>query len=359
MNSIFRRLPLLAKLLLIAIVPILFIVFLTGQLYVEKTRNLSQIKSYLDRIDQSATISRLVSQLQKERRYSFDYALKSEYQDEMYESRGLTDSLILELEKKKLTNLKDFNRYTFIFPLDSVRQKIDKKVFPSHAVMHNYSTAIFRLSTLNFPPVSSNEFLKSLDNELTSQKILSEIITYLGIINANVYNILYTREYVIETLAGTRPSYDVYKLYEQELYVKANKETLDNYRKIKAAPALSQVIIYTDKLFTTYSLDTTYTSGEWFRLSDEALKSIGKYQVSLLVNAEKEINNYYENEEASQQSAIYRFIAVSLLLIFLTIYIVWIINKSLNELRNAALKIAEGKTNVTVQPQSNDAIGSL
>jgi len=94
MNSIFRRLPLLAKLLLIAIVPILFIVYLTAQLYVEKTRNLAQIKSYLDRIDQSATISRLISQLQKERRYSLDYALKSEYGDEMVESRTLTDSLL-------------------------------------------------------------------------------------------------------------------------------------------------------------------------------------------------------------------------------------------------------------------------
>jgi PAS domain S-box-containing protein len=359
MNSIFRRLPLLAKLLLIAIVPILFIVYLTAQLYVEKTRNLAQIKSYLDRIDQSATISRLISQLQKERRYSFDYALKSEYGDEMYESRGLTDSLLAELEKRQLTTLKDFNRYTFILPLDSIRQKIDRKEFPSGSVMHNYTTAIFRLSTLNFPPVSSNEFLKSLDNELTSQKILSELITYLGIINANVYNVLYTREYIIETLAGTKPSYDVFKLYEQELLVKANKETLENYRKLKAAPALNQVLSYIDRLFTTYQLDTTYTSKEWFRLSDEALKSISAYQVNLLANAEIEINNYYEREEASQESAIYKFLAVSLLLICLTIYIVWVINKSLNELRNAALQIAEGKTDVKVLPQSNDAIGSL
>jgi PAS domain S-box-containing protein len=359
MNRIFRRLPLLAKLLLIAIVPILFIVYLTAQLYVEKTRNLAQIKSYLDRIDQSATISRLISQLQKERRYSFDYALKSEYEDEMYESRKMTDSLLAELGKKQLSTLKEFNRYTFIAPLDSIRQKIDRKVFPSSAVMHNYTTAIFRLGTLNFPPVSSNEFLQSLDNELTSQKILSELITYLGIINANVYNILYTKEYIIETLAGTKPSYDVFKLYEQELLVKANKETLENYRKLKAAPALSQVFSYIDRLFTTYQLDTTYTSREWFRLSDEALKSISVYQSILLANAEAEINNYYAREEASQERAIYRFIAVSLLLIFLTVYVVWIINKSLNELRNAALRIAEGKTDVKVLPQSNDAIGSL
>lgn len=349
----------MAKLLLIAVVPILFIVFLTSQLYVEKNRNLEQIKSYLDRIDQSATISRLISQLQKERRYSFDYALKAEYGDEMYESRVLTDSLLKELEKKQLTTLKDFHRYTFISPIDSVRQKIDRKIIHSSQVMHNYTTAIFRLSTLNFPPVSSNEFLKSLDNELTSQKILSELITYLGIINANVYNVLYTGDFILETLAGTKPSYDVFKLYEQELYVKANKETLENYNKLKAAPAFNQVMSYVDRLFTSYKLDTTYTSREWFRLSDEALRSISDYQVNLLSNAEKEINNYYVKEEASQQRAIYRFIAVSLLLIFLTIYIVWIINKSLNELRNAALQIAEGKTGVRVLPQSNDAIGSL
>jgi PAS domain-containing protein len=41
------------------------------------------------------------------------------------------------------------------------------------------------------------------------------------------------------------------------------------------------------------------------------------------------------------------------------IYILLIINGSLRELRNAALKIADGETNIRLAPVLNDAVGSL
>lgn len=61
MNDFFRRLPLLAKLLVIAVVPLLFIGYLTVDLYQEKSENVSLIKSYLTRIDQSANLTRLAN----------------------------------------------------------------------------------------------------------------------------------------------------------------------------------------------------------------------------------------------------------------------------------------------------------
>jgi competence protein ComGF len=56
MNQFFRRLPLLAKLLIIAIVPIIFIIFLTAKVYNEKSANVDQIKTYLKSIEQSSTV---------------------------------------------------------------------------------------------------------------------------------------------------------------------------------------------------------------------------------------------------------------------------------------------------------------
>lgn len=359
MNRIFRRLPLMAKLLLIAVIPIIFIIYLTAQLYVEKSRNLNQIKSYLDRIGQSTIITKLINQLQKERRYSFDYALLSSDQHRMLQERRVTDSIIAELEKQQNGNMKDFHRYTFIKPLDSIRNSIDKGVFGPSTTMHYYSNAIFRFSTLNFPPVSSNEFLKSLDNELTSQKILSDIITYMGIINANIYNVLYTRSYILETLIGTSPSYDVLKLYEKELYVKADSTTLQKYEELKSHPAFMQVNQYLDQVFKTFTLDSTYSYQQWFNISDEALSSLGSFQMKLLLDAQSAIQNFYAREEAARDRAIIRLIIVCVVLILLTIYILWIINKTLNELRVAALKIAEGKTDIQLTPESPDAIGSL
>ncbi len=359
MNRIFRRLPLMAKLLLIAVVPIIFIIYLTAQVSYEKTRNLDQIKGYLSRIEQSFTITRLVNQLQRERRYSFDFALLNTDQKAMFAERRVTDSLIDALTLQANGNMKDFQKYTFIQPLDSIRYYIDKKIFTPSTTMHYYTNAIFRFSTLNFPPVSSNEFLKSLDNELTSQKILSEIITYMGIINANVYNILYTRAFIRETIYGTAASYDVMKLYEKELYVKANNSTIKSYEKLRAQPELSQVREYYEKVFSSYALDSTYTYLEWNDISDAALNSLSAFQLKLLTEADTAIREFYKKEETARNRAIVRLIIVSLLLIAFAIYILWIINKTLNELRVAALKIAEGKTDIQLKPESPDAIGSL
>ncbi len=259
MNQFFRRLPLLAKLLIITIVPLAFILFLTIQLYNEKSRNIDQIKSYLQRINQSSAITRLIDQLQKERRFSFDYALLKTNQVAMISERPVTDSLLTYLQKNHDKTLTGFSEYAFLENIDSVRSKIDKGRYPSNQVMHYYSSAIFRFSTLNKTPSYTNEFLTDLYNDLTSQRLLSEMLTYLGIINANVYNILYTKQYAFETLHGTLPTYDIYKSYEEEFMLKAAPQTLQQYKIIRENSALKPTADYVSGLFSTFKIDSSYT----------------------------------------------------------------------------------------------------
>src|SRR5688500_20386959 len=114
MNKFFRRLPLLAKLLIIAIVPMVFIIFLTIQIYNEKSKNVDQIKTYLNQIQHSSTLARLTDQLQKERRFSFDYALMKNHQVQMVSERPITDSLLKALELSGNETLRGFTEYTFL-----------------------------------------------------------------------------------------------------------------------------------------------------------------------------------------------------------------------------------------------------
>ena len=81
MKNVFYRLPLPVKLLLVGIVPLLFVIYLSVQLFVEKTQNVALLQSLRARIDQSATLTRLIDALQRERAYSYDYALKKKYTD--------------------------------------------------------------------------------------------------------------------------------------------------------------------------------------------------------------------------------------------------------------------------------------
>src|SRR5690606_34371802 len=114
MNSLLKRLPLRTKLLLLAAVPGIFIAVLSVRLYEEKALNVSVIGRYLDRIHQSASLTRLIDELQKERSLSFDYALEKKGKEEMLAQRVKTDSAIWKLQQDNDEAVKEFTRYTFL-----------------------------------------------------------------------------------------------------------------------------------------------------------------------------------------------------------------------------------------------------
>ena len=97
MNRFFRILPLPAKLMLIGFLPLLFIIFLTLSLYIEKNQNLVILEKYIDKFKESANITRLIDNLQIERQYSYEYVLNRSWRDEMLGRRIKTDSITREL----------------------------------------------------------------------------------------------------------------------------------------------------------------------------------------------------------------------------------------------------------------------
>ena len=192
MNNFFTRLPLTIKLLLLTLFPILLIVYLSVGTYREKTGNVQLIQGYIERIDESADIADLIGSLQIERRHSFAFTLKKDQDSraQMQAQRRVTDLAINKLDRRNDSTLKNFKDYTSLKNLDGIRFAIDRGT-SQDAVMQYYTTAIFRLNTLNVVvPVANNPYLKPVFTDLATQKILSEMVTYLGIIRSNFYNVL-------------------------------------------------------------------------------------------------------------------------------------------------------------------------
>lgn len=358
MNGFIRRLPLQIKLLLIAVVPVLFIAFLTFQLYKEKTKNLSLVKSYLTRLEQSATISRLIAQLQTERRLSFDYALHQADHQALQAQRPVTDSVLNVLKQEHDESLNHFSSYTFLENLDSIRGLIDSNRYSTTQVMYTFSNAIFRLNTINRPPTVTYESLHNVYTDMTFQRLLSELITYQGIISGNIYNVLFTRQYVTETLFGTLGTYDVYQSYEKELQLKATPDTRLLLDSLHKGP-LQEVDNYFQKAFTSFKLDSSHTYQSWGRLADRSLKDLQTAQLGLLKKVEERMTAYYHHEQNARSRSIIYLIIISAVLIVLLVYVLAAINRSLGRLKKAALKIADGATGIQLPPEPNDAIGSL
>src|SRR5205085_8908340 len=204
------------------------------------------LAGYIDRIELSAKISDLINALQVERRYSFAYGLKKDLDSkaQMQAQWPQTDLEIKKLEDRKDSTIKDFKEYTFLKNLDHVRKEVDSGASQDFSMQY-YTTTIFRLNTINaIVPVGNNRYLKPVFNDLTAQKILSEMATYLGIIRGNFYNVLYTKQNMVGTLYGLSGVFDFYKSYETEFLTKASPSLLADYKNLQSKPPLKPTINY-------------------------------------------------------------------------------------------------------------------
>jgi signal transduction histidine kinase len=359
MNRFFRMLPLQAKLMLIGMIPFCFLLYLTTQVYKEKTEKLAIFNNYKTYIEESENISSLIRALQEERKFSFDYLLTKNMQQELVLQRPKTDALLNILKKSNDPALTGFIQYTKLKELESIRNRVDSSKVDANGVMHFYSNTIFRLNTLNTIPPANTAYLQPVYKDLMAQKILSEMSTYFGIIRSNIYNVLQTRAYMVETLIGTMGTYDVYKSYEEELLAKAPKDVLEKYKNVKTATAYKPTVAYVDVLFKTFVFGDTYTAAEWWAISDEGSKELEKLQEEIWKGLSKDINTLYHKEETARNETFLFLILALVSVVLIVCYIVYVISRTLRRLRQAAEKISNGETGVNIPIESDDVIGSL
>ncbi len=359
MSFRFKRLPFAIKLILVALIPLLFAIYLTFQFYQEKSQRLQLIKSYKDRIQLSADLSGLIDNLQEERKFSFDYAVSNAPLQQLLTQRPKTDYYIKRLKESNDLSISHFPDYTNLNKLGEIRSRIDTSKISPDVVMHYYSNMIFRLNTLNAIPISQNSYLESLYKELAAQKILTEMVTYLGIIRSNIYNVLYTKKYMIETLIGTIGTHDVYNSYETEFLLKASPSISNTYKTIKINTALNATTAYIDSLFRRFKFDSTYTPQQWWTVSNNGAEELRKLQKQIWQNINTELENIQLKEKTSQERTLLFLLIIFLFVVGVVTYTIFVISRSLGDLKIAAQKISKGFTDVSVEHSANDVIGDL
>ena len=358
MKALFNRLPLRIKLMLIGIIPIAFLVFLSVELYMERDQKVRLFGSYIERLKQSADISNLIKHLQTERKLSFEHALKKNMAENLAKQRPLTDSIMRRMRFHE-TYMKDYQKYTFLENLQDVRKALDSGFMQPNIIMDYYSTSIYRLNTLNLLPTGSAVYLQPLYQELVAQKLLSEMITFLGIMSGNVYNGLYTRKYVVEMLVGSSGTYRVYKSYETEFMQKAPAHIISSYKKIQEEGALQQTNAYLDTIFRKFSIDSTYTPEQWEQLSSKGINLLTGLQERTLQDAHAAISDIYKSENRAKNRTIV-LLALSLLVVAaIVFYTTRSISTTLKEIKSAAKMIARGAPAPPIDIKSHDVIGNL
>jgi signal transduction histidine kinase/DNA-binding response OmpR family regulator len=357
MNQLFRRLPFSAKLMIMAIIPLAFLIYFAIQINTSKAEKLGVLNTYQEGIDQSARISTLVDELQSERRYSFGFVLNEEWRTELVMQRQRTDAALQNTLNMPL--LKGAASYTFLDSLSIMRSRIDQSVLDPTEAINFYSQAILRLNTQNIVSVNNISYLAPAKGELQGQKLLAEMITYLGTLRSNIYYALYSSNPEAVPLQLIKSDFDLYKSYLKEYQLKAHPQGVEQYSALANATNLKTTLSYIENLLRTGKYDTTVRADDWWQVSAKGVDDMKGLQRQLLLQSQAKVDKIYENEKQSKDSSLLFLILIIALVLGLMVYTITIITKMLNELNEASQKIATGATGVRIKRETNDVIGSL
>jgi len=357
MKQLLRRLPLPLKLALAALVPLLLLLFFAVQIFREKAQRISLLENYQQTISRSGKISALIDALQAERRYAFGYALQNQFRAELVNQRNHTNQALQELRRD--STLARVSEYTFLDSLSSVRRQVDQHEMAAPAVMTYYTNTIFRLNTLNTVPVGTNVLLRPVSRELIGQKLLSEMITYLGILRSNLYMSLYLRQLNPATLEGLRGLHDIYKSYETEFLIRSSDSSIRSYRQLQARSLLRPTNAYFERLFVERVVDSSFTPERWWEVSASAIDNIRALQRTTLQVAQHAVQGIYEHEKEARNRALVLLILSLVLAVFIVFSIIGSLTNELDELKIAAQRIARGETGISLHPHNRDVLGSL
>lgn len=362
MTRFFKKLPLSLKLFLLVLLPLALTIYLTFETYQEKSRRVKLLNGYLERIHVSVEISELIYALQIERRLSYTFAVTKDTTS-LHTFRiqiKATDDAINKLAQRNDPLLKDFQNYTYLDTLGSTRAGVENGNISPDRVMHLYTTAIFRINSLNIIlPVSTNAYLKPVFNDLLSQKLLSEMGTYLGIIRSNFFNALYHRNNNVGMLYGLIGVYDVYKSYEEEFLIKASPAIQEKYLSLRNHAELKTTVEYIDHVFSKFSFDTLYHADQWWDVSVKGVDNLRNLQQELMRDVVAKVNASYKKEQAGLTfTFIILIIAVAIVFAFM-FYTTSVITQTLTSLNKAARKISKGEHIEEVDIISHDVIGEL
>jgi hypothetical protein len=356
MLIVFRKLPLTYKLLLIGIIPIIFLAFFSVVIYREQSQRVALISDHIERVQQSEDLGELIIELARERKFSFQYAIKRADLKEIAEQREKTDSVIAILSASEDAYLKDFEKYTSLDQLPAMRMNIDTgKNFVPREILQFYTDVILRLTTINSSTPSSHTFLQPVYQDLITQRTLSEMIAYLGIIRINIFEALFTGQDMRQTLEA----YKTFISYEKEFLAKASPQSISTYNNRKKLSDYKPTRDYIERLFSKMEFDNTYDADAWWTVSTEGLKTVRQQQRNLWLSVDKRMKALYEKEN-NYKNATFVFLIVSM--IFVIIFVAYSINdisKLLRELKLAARKISKGETGIELNNMPTGVIGNL
>ena len=359
MNKLFNKLSFPGKLMLLGVLPLVFLIYFAIQIIHEKQERVKIVKSVISSINNSIIVSKAAADLHKERRYSFGYVLDKNTSAELILQRSKTDAHLSDLEKSSGQLFESFAKFSMLNELDQKRALILKKQQSVQQVLDYYSNVLDRIHSSYNISVENIPYLKSINDELTGQRLAFNLLNHLGVSRSKIYLAAVNRSFTDRTFDDIQKSLALTLSYRDEFNAKASKTAIASLDKVNKSKLSKYVNNILQEIRSNNKLPENFDAEGWWLTTGSIIDDILKIQAAQTETTKALAEDILEKENNNLLLTITLLASIIVLVIAMILFTIKNITNILNELRLAAEKIALGESGTELEITTNDAIGSL
>ncbi len=360
MNKFLSRIPLPVKLLLIGLIPLICILYLAAEIHREKINSINRIDHFINQMNEAEIIAGLKDNLQEERRYSFGALLNKDMNTQKLVSRDKTDQSIIDVREIGGHELNGFEYYTNLQDLDSVRKEVDAAAMTPLQTLDFYSGLITRINSLAAFSSDNLRNFRELDDDIKSFRLLSQLITQLGITRSDYYYALNKNKPDSNGIERVRNSYSTFQALQKEFEAKSSDKYRRKFKRMLDSGKFRTINSTLRQYVGNRTLNSALSDDEWWDISASGVDEIITLKNQLFNEIQAKAAVIYEEEKQSKNYNLIFMISIIVVVLLLVMITVRNITLSINQLQALSARIAIGAPTVEkVNYPARDAIHQL
>ncbi|WP_299989789.1 response regulator [uncultured Pontibacter sp.] len=358
--NIIRNLKIRDKLLLLLallLFPLVYFVAVTVQREIEEN---NKLQDEIAQLTESEKISSLLHAFQRERARILAAASgDSIFMLDARAQRNLTDAATLDLTDFLSNTSRTLPAISMMQDINKYRSDLDKGNLDVDDFRRYSNELIF--SMLNRMDASATALSNvEISRQLIGFKSLSEAKIHLGRMRSLLMKSMQEGIFSYQDYALLMTQYNSHTTALESFYRYADRGTVSEVQEILVSDDYKRAVAVVQRLEQNPDTDlNTFDAGSVYSLYTSNIEALRGAEKHLIQNIREQVQDESNRKERYLQVLFVALLFILTLVGFLSYFIISLISTSLATLKNAADRIRLGATDVVVNIESEDEIGSV
>jgi len=224
--------------------------------------------------------------------------------------------------------------------------KVDNYDITAGEVLANYQLLIERLGGNTHINTDNPVLLKTSGDKLSASTSISEMINLIAFMRLQIYLNLSKDASITASLKEFQKNLSLFKSYEYELLANKSKIIVDDYNKLRNETGLKPALKFFEEVSDKMRISDTYAPEDWWRISATGMDELRAMHQNLLKEVQASAIRVYDKSIQDQRNLLIFIIALTLLILLLVYFAIKSTTEQIDELKEAAEKMALGETGV-------------